>query len=258
MVRNLPKRDLFTTVLAAVAKAFADTNTKEISEADCDYMVNVLTDNIIKYHPAIRLTEIPEAIALGIRGRYGEFYGLSVVTILKFIEQYLLSENRTTIVKERVIDDIPKPVPGLQTQFETAKQNALYALQRKKDKKDNSTIATAVYDFLDRVKLIHFTTAEKQDMMTDAVRELIEELKYKLLISAYIERAAIKKDIEAYTAVITEHSAVNDRLFTLAKMRAKKLALDAFLNGVILDEADLDKMIEEKREVFLGQQNLTT
>ncbi|ASU33159.1 hypothetical protein MuYL_1261 [Mucilaginibacter xinganensis] len=250
MIKNLPKRDLFDTVRINVAKAFADTNTKEISDEDRNYLVNELTDNILKYHPAIRLNEIPEAIAQGVRGRFGEFYGLSVVTFLKFIEQYLFSEKRTNIVKESVIDDVPRPVPDLQTQFETAKQNALYALQRKKDKKDNSAIATVVYDFLDRIKLIQFTIAEKQDMMADAVRELIAELKYKLMISPYIERAAIKMDIEAYTAVMTAHAGINDRLFTLAKMRAKKLALDAFLNGVILDEADLDKMIEKKRECF--------
>ena len=252
MVKNLPKRDLFETVLISVAKAFADTNTKEISDEDRSYLVNELTDNIIKYHPSIRLNEIPEAIAQGIRGRYGEYYGLSVVTFLKFIEQYLFSEKRTGLVKEQVVDDGPKPVPSLQIQFETAKYNAMYALQRKKDKKDLSGMSTSVYNFLDKIKLVRFTITEKEDMMADAVRELVNELKYKLIVSPYVERAAIKKDIEAYTAVITEHTAVNDRLFTLAKMRAKKLALDAFLNGIILEEADLNKMIEDQREVFLA------
>lgn len=252
MVKNLPKRDLFDTVRINVAKAFADTNTKEISDEDRSYLVNELTDNILKYHPAIRLNEIPEAIAQGVRGRYGEFYGLSVVTFLKFIEQYLFSEKRTVLVKECVIDAGPKPVPDLQTQFETAKHNAIHALQRKKDKKDISAISTSVYNFLDRLTLLQFTKNEKYDMMTDATRELIAELKYKLIISPYAERAAIKKDIEAYTAVITEHAGVNQEQFILVKMRAKKLALDAFLNNIILEEEDLGRLIEEKREVFLA------
>jgi hypothetical protein len=254
MVKNLPKRDLFKIVRASVAKAFADTNTKEISDEGRNYLVNELTDNILKYHPAIRLNEIPEAIAQGVRGRYGEFYGLSVVTFLKFIEQYLFSEKRTGLVKELVIDDEPKPVPNLQTQFETAKHNAMHALQRKKDKKDISAISTSVYNFLDRLTLLHFTKNEKYDMMADATRELIAELKYKLILSPYVERAAIKKDIEAYTHAITEHTEVNDRQHTLVKMRAKKLALDAFLNNIILEDADLGELMEEKREVFLDQQ----
>ena len=254
MVKNLPKRDLFNIVREGVARAFADTNTKEISDEDRNYLVNELTDNILKYHPAIRLNEIPEAIAQGVRGRYGEFYGLSVVTFLRFIEQYLFSEKRTGLVKEQVIDDEPKPVPSLQTQFETAKHNAMHALQRKKDKKDISAISTSVYNFLDGLTLLQFTKNEKYDMMADATRELIAELKYKLILSPYVERAAIKKDIEAFTAVITEHAGVNQEQFILVKMRAKKLALDAFLNNIILEEGDLGRLIEEKREVFLNQQ----
>ncbi|SHM51075.1 hypothetical protein [Mucilaginibacter sp. OK098] len=252
-IRNLPKRDLFKIVLASVAKAFADTNTKEISNEDRNYLVNELTDNILKYHPAIRLNEIPEAIAQGVRGRYGEFYGLSVVTFLKFIEQYLFSEKRTSLVKELPPDEVPKPVPSLQTQFETAKLNAMHALQRKKDKKDISAVSTSVYNFLDQLTLLQSTPNEKYDMMADATRELIDELKYKLIVSPYVERAAIKKDIEAYTDALTEHTEVNDRQLTFVKMRAKKLALDAFLNNVILEGGDLGRLIEEKREVFLKE-----
>ena len=251
MVVKLPKRDLFNIVLLSVARAFADMNVKEISEADREYLVNELADNIIKYHPSIRLNEIPEAIALGIRGRFGEFYGLSVVTFLRFIEQYLLSAKRTGMVKELPSNDVPKPAPDLQTQFATAKNNALYALQRKKEKKDISSISSSVYTFLDRLNLLHFTTNEKYDMMADATRELIAELKYKLIISPCIERAALKKVIEAYTNAITAHTPVNEEQLTLVKMRAKKLALDAFLNNIILEDGDLGGMIEGKREAFL-------
>jgi hypothetical protein len=253
MVVQLPKRDLFNIVLMSVARAFADMNVKEISEADREYLVNELADNIIKYHPSIRLNEIPEAIALGIRGRFGEFYGLSVVTFLRFIEQYLLSAKRTGMVKALPVNDVPKPVPDLQTQFATAKNNALYALQRKKEKKDTSGISSSVYNFLDRLTLLHFTPNEKYDMMADATRELIAELKYKLIISPYMERAAIKKEIEAYTNAITEHTPVNEEQLTLVKMRAKKLALDAFLNNIVLEDEDLDRVIEGKREVFLAR-----
>lgn len=252
MVKNLPKHDLFKTVLLSVAKAFADTNTKEISDEDRSYLVNELTDNILKYHPSIRLNEVPEAIAQGIRGRFGEFYGLSVVTFGRFIEQYLLSDKRTSMVKQLPADDTPRPVPDLQTQFDTARYNAMQALQRKKDGRDLSAIATSVYNFLDRIKLLEFTAGEKYDMMDDAVRELIKELKYKLITAPYAERAEIKRDIDAYTDAITKHTPVNNRQLTLVKMRAKKLALDAFLNNVLLEESDLNLLIECKRDVFVS------
>src|ERR1700742_1643003 len=90
-VRKVPKREVFNMVLISVAKAFADLNTKSLDPKERDYMVNELTDNIIARYPAIRINEIPVAIANGIRGKYGEFYGLSVVAFERFIEQYLLS-----------------------------------------------------------------------------------------------------------------------------------------------------------------------
>src|SRR5258708_7518999 len=88
-VRKVPKRDVFNMALISVAKAFADLNNKSLSPQERDYMVNELTDNIIARYPAIRVNEIPQAIANGIRGKYGEFYGLSVVAFERFIEQYL-------------------------------------------------------------------------------------------------------------------------------------------------------------------------
>jgi hypothetical protein len=253
MVNQLPKKDVFAVVLMSIAKAFIDTGTKEISEADRNYLVNELTDNIIKRYPSIRLNEIPEAIWQGVRNRFGEYYGLSLVTFERFIEQYLLSDKRTGLVKALPGDDLPRHAPTLHVQFETAKENALRALQRKKDKKDISAMSTSVYNFLDSIKLIEFTTREKNDMMADATREIIEELKYKQLLVPYIERAAIKKDIEAYRNAITEHAPVSDEQLTLVKMRAKKLALDAFLNNIILEGEDLGGLIDGRRDVFLKQ-----
>ena len=72
-VRHHPKRDVFNAVLIAVAKSYADLNVKSITPDERTYMVNELTDNIIARYPAIRINEIPEAIANGIRGKYGEF-----------------------------------------------------------------------------------------------------------------------------------------------------------------------------------------
>ena len=252
MINKLPKIDVFNVITMSVARAFADTNTKEISEADRDYLVNQLTDNVIKHYPAIRLNEIPEAVWQGVRGRFGEYYGLSLVTFERFIEQYLLSDKRTGLVKALPADDSPRPAPNPQTQFETAKENALRTLQRKRDKKDISAMATSVYNFLDQIKLVVFTTREKNDMMADATRELIEELKYKQLLVPYIERAAIKKDIEAYRNAITEHTPVTEEQLILVKMRAKKLALDAFLNNIILEGDDLGALIDGRRDVFLS------
>jgi hypothetical protein len=250
MVKNLPKREVFNAILIAVAKAYADLNVKEISKPDRDYLVNELTDNILKRFPSIRLCEMPEAIFDGVRGKYGEYYGLSLVAFEGFIERYLQSATRKELVKTLPNDiDTPQP-PDLQTQFATAKSNAMKALKLKVNRKGIDNLASSVYYFLNRLKLIPFTNAEKRDILADAQRELIVDLKFKLTLPR-TDRNAIKSDIAAYTKSVSEHAPLDARLLTLAKMCARKLALDIFLNSVILEDTDLEALIESRRGVFM-------
>ncbi|MDB5140485.1 MAG: hypothetical protein JWR12_2401 [Mucilaginibacter sp.] len=254
MIKHLPKRDVFDVVKISIAKACADLNVKDTSQQDRDYLVNEVTDNIIKYHPSIRLNEIPDAIAFGIRGRYGEFYGLSVITFEGFIEQYLLSEKRTAMVKELPPDDGMSQPPDLATQFETAKYLVMQAMQRKQDNRNIEVTASSVYGFLDELELIHFTVDEKYDMMADAVRELIQELKFKLTLARQNERMDIKNDLETYKKAITVRAPLSGRHAGLVKLRAKKLALDAFLNNIIIEGINLEQLVESKRGLFLERE----
>lgn len=248
-VRHFPKRDVFNVVLVSVAKSFADLNIKSISPQERDYMVNELTDNIIARHPAIRINEIPEAIARGIRGKYGDFYGLSVVAFERFIEQYLLSAERVQAVKSLPAPAIARRVPGRDEQFALAKSNALMALERKKAGKAISSMASSVYDFLDKLQLLQFDKDEKYDMMADAARELVGELRFKLITAPAHERMALRKDAEAYTAALTGGPLTDMQKQNIIRL-SKRLALDAYLQQIMLEEIDLAVLIEGKKELF--------
>jgi hypothetical protein len=248
-VRKVPKRDVFNAVLTGVAKAFADMNVKSVSAPDRDYMVNELTDNIVARYPAIRISEIPVAIGHGVRGRYGEFYGLSVISFERFIEQYLLSEDRARAVKEIVRDEVGRRIPSKEEQFATAKSNVMLVLKYKKCGKSFDSMAATVYDFLDRLQLLKFTRDEKYDMMADACRELVGELKYKLQNIFGIERVAIKNDISAYTASLTGGGLTDTQKQEVIRV-SKRLALDAFLQQVMLEELDLEGMVEAGKGRF--------
>ena len=245
-VRQTPKKEVFNIVLISVAKAFADMNVKSISADDRNYMVNELTDNIIARYPAIRISEIPEAIAQGIRGKFGEFYGLSVISFERFIEQYLLSDERVRAVKSLPAPVTEKQAPDKQAQFALAKSNALMALERKKVNKEIATMAASVYDFLDKQQLLHFSRDEKYDMMADAVRELVGELKFKLLTAPNHQRIALRNDIDAYTASLKGSAVTDDQKQNVIRI-SKRIALDAFFQQVMMEEIDLDQLIEGKR-----------
>lgn len=248
-VRKVPKREVFNMVLISVAKAFADLNTKSLDPKERDYMVNELTDNIIARYPAIRINEIPVAIANGIRGKYGEFYGLSVVAFERFIEQYLSSEERVQAVKSLPALGTSRPAPDKHQQFATAKSNTLVAFERKNIGKSFASMAVSVYDFLDRLQLFHFTRDEKYDMMADACRELVGELKYKLLTAPTHQRPALRRDKDAYTAALKGGALTDEQKQNVVRI-SKRLALDAFFNQVIIEEIELDMVVVEKRGIF--------
>jgi len=244
------KAHVFEMVLMSVAKAFADMNVKDISHADRDYLVNELTDNIMKRYPSIRVSEIPDAIADGIRGRFGEFYGLSVVTFERFIEQYLHTDKHQQLVKE-LPPPVQAPVPDTQTRFITAKNNALQALERKKTGKDIAAMAPHVYNFLNQLQLLPFTGAEKYEMLAEAAKELIAELQLKLSVALAHERRALKHRVQTYHDALAGNALPPAEYIRVTNC-AKKIALDAFLQGLILNDDDLDGMIEENRGLFLG------
>ncbi|MDB5137951.1 MAG: hypothetical protein JWP37_4554 [Mucilaginibacter sp.] len=248
-VRNFPKRDVFNVVLIGVAKSFADLNIKSISLQERDYMVNELTDNIIARHRAIRINEIPDAIARGIRGEYGEFYGLSVVAFERFIARYLLSESRVRAVKESQQQGAAKAAPGKQEQFALAKSNALMALERKKTNQPIYTIASFVYDFLDKLQLLQFSSDEKYDMMADAARELVGELRFKLLTASGHQRMALRQSINAYTAALSGGTLTAEQKQNVVRL-SKRLAIEAFLQQVMLEEIDMAALIEGRKELF--------
>src|SRR5690349_2814087 len=80
---NSVKEDLFKVVNAAIAKCYADLNFKVPD--DPSYLVNEVTDSIMERFPSMRIAEVPVAFANGIRGKYGEYFGLCVVSFEQFI-----------------------------------------------------------------------------------------------------------------------------------------------------------------------------
>ncbi|MBK0378610.1 hypothetical protein [Mucilaginibacter segetis] len=247
---DVPKRLVFEVIVMSLAKAFADLNMRDITKHDREYMVNELTDNIIRRYPGIRLSEIPDAIALGIRGEFGEYYGLSVVSIERFIKMYLLSERRLRAVKELPAPTPPPAAkPDVRTRFITARGNALTALERKRAGRDIGVMATTVYNFLNQLQLISFTADEKYDMLTEATQQLISELQLKLMTSPPYERIAHKRDIAAYRDALNG-TPLDGRLHLLVVNASKKLALDACLADILMDEVDLEELINNREGLF--------
>jgi hypothetical protein len=107
-------------------------------------------------------------------------------------------------------------------------------------------MAGSVYDFLDRLQLLRFSRDEKYDMMADACRELVGDLKYKLLTAPAHQRPALRRDKDAYTAALKGGALTAEQNQNVIRI-SKRLALDAFFNQVMMEEMNLDAVVEGKR-----------
>jgi len=158
------KTEIFKAVQIAFAKAMADLSHKGMSTEDLQYIVNELTKNI-RTKPNlnnIRANEIPTAFANGVRGKYGEYFGLNVISGEFFIEKYL-ENDRLEIAK--TLPAIEPPKKEVILTREDRIKFAKAAFEKFKFNDSYNDLGNIVYDFLDREGLIKFTTKEKFDVM---------------------------------------------------------------------------------------------
>lgn len=199
------KIEVFTIVQAAVAKAYADLNFKVPEQKDKEYIINELTDNIRKNYRTIRTKEIPVAFAKGVRGEYGEFMGLSIVTFEKFIQGYINSPYREELGKSLPLLSPParEKVLTRQDRIDFAKA----AFDKFKFHDFYNDLGNIVYNFLDSEGMIPFTSKEKFEVMN-----LVREREYKRLSSPITRQE--KRDFEKHINKLVES---NDPIIPSAK-----------------------------------------
>lgn len=234
---------VFESIKAALAISFAHLNAKKLDTAAMDFLANEVTDAIIEKYPGIRISEIKTAFANGIRGEYGEYFGLSVVTFDNFVKSYILSPERANLGKTVPALEAPS-MPTSQVMFETAKSNVLEAFRSFQNKtKTFERIALTAYNFLDSIKLITFTNQEKWEFVDEAKVELKRMLdNQKAIETRPLERRKLCATIDELA-----NNGCRDQVINVSKA----LALKAFFEGMLLEERDLNKEIDHQRGLFI-------
>lgn len=69
-------------------------NNEDAAEEDVVAEAHLLVNEVRVAYPFIKLGEVGQALRRGVRGEYGKFYGLKVITYLDFIRGWLDSNDR--------------------------------------------------------------------------------------------------------------------------------------------------------------------
>ncbi|KEQ31224.1 hypothetical protein N180_02960 [Pedobacter antarcticus 4BY] len=215
-------KSVHNEVLAQVMKSITHLNWSVPDQASMGILVSEISNSIRNNYKQIRVAEIGNCFAKGIRGEYGEFMGLSVVTFEKFIMGYLVSDYRSNLGKTLPKAEIPSPPKEL------TKQDRIDFAQKAYDKYKiagfYNDLGNIIYDFLDCEKLIPFTTSEKFEMLDQARQEEYKKLQNPLSLE---EARRFNIQLEALMSS-------NDKIIP----RSKRIALNRYFKILLQQETE--------------------
>jgi hypothetical protein len=173
-------KSVHNEVLAQVMKSITHLNWNVPEQSAMTILVSEISNSIRNNYKQIRTDEISICFAKGIRGEYGEYMGLSVVTFEKFIMGYLASDYRANLGKT-----LPKAEPPAPSK-ELTRQNRIDFAQKAYEKYKTGVfyddLGNIVYAFLDSEGLIPFTPSEKFEMLDQARQEEYKRLQNPLSV----------------------------------------------------------------------------
>ncbi|MBB5621597.1 hypothetical protein HDE69_002658 [Pedobacter cryoconitis] len=211
---------VYDEVLKQVVKSINHLGFKLPGDADLDVLVHEITKSIRSTYKQLRKEELEICFANGIRGVYGEFMGLSVVSFEKFIIRYLASDYRIKLGKTLPKAELPSPSRELTRQDRI--NFAQKAYEKFKIAGSYDDLGNIIYNFLDSEKLIPFTTPEKFGILEQARQKEYQRLQNPASME---ESRKFNKQIE---------SLMSDHGHLIPK--AKKIALNVFFKNLLSKE----------------------
>lgn len=230
---TLDQKEAYPIVKNAIVKAYITARYEMPEVFEIEIIIEETMKAIKSKFGSLREEELSIAISRGLIGDYGDFKGISMITIIQFVKAYLKEESRiklTLPAKEQ------KMQPSENEIFELSKSNALKAfgeLQR------NGTVGSfggVVYDFLCKIKVIDLSQEEKNDYWKEAKEEYLQYITKAIANPLDMsERNRLKKDLELF-----QNGEKKDRIISISK----RLIVDDFFRGLIMDETPIETIFK--------------
>jgi hypothetical protein len=191
---------------------------------DITIICREVCNDLQKRYKGMTLNEVDYALNAGVRGEYGEYYGINVVSINKWLRAYYNSEERREAQRSKIFPELALPQSTALTDREIleikldAYNKALSLANEGKYVKDRGNL---VYNFLDERGKISFTSAEKSAFIDRAKIELEAEAR------ARAKDARTPRPVSYFVDEITDNSVT---------ARAKQIALNEYLKRKMMEE----------------------
>jgi hypothetical protein len=225
-IESTPKQ-LEYVLAQAMAKAYADMGIKAAERQDeITYLVQTMPAEVTRNLPNIRLDEIPIAINRGIMQQFGEFYGLNVVTFMRFLIAHHQSEQRQQAVKAHLAAATgvaERPTMPTARQIHQNRLNRMgTAFEHYKSQGYYNDYGSLVFDHINALGKIPFGPEKESQLLEQARQNLVNR---HSRISLYPdERATLRATLNKIV-----HGEANSLIVT----EAKRLALFELFDNLI-------------------------
>lgn len=253
VVNKVNDFNLYNVLIANITKVYADLKQHLPGQKQLDYDANGVINLMRKKKLNIRDTEIILAFENGIHGMYGEYFGINVVSLFKFITEYSKSDTDRTEALRQLNAPVEeeKREPSIPEKFIISKKNALdgYRMFLKSQTVDH--YGAVIFDFFYKIRLIIVTQEEIDDVMQRGSDLHFYELKRKSAAKAdTLLRKEVENQIAAFLDKMVEDNHKPDGTNPLVVLQAKRIYIEDLYRGFSLDEMTVEALEREIYEHF--------
>lgn len=223
-ILEMPKEIVVNQIYDMLTKAYYDSGIQSPAPKDLVLLSKAIHDEIKAYFSFLRIDELRICLANGIRGEYGEFYGINIKSIHSWIRAYQISEKRrfklNELKSEQTIEvdkvKIEKEYwASIRSKFEKFKQTGELEIM----------MPIKMFRTFWNAGIISITEGQK-DMYMQMAKDYYEDKASKFKVTNRVEHA----QLESLKALVKSFEASNQTLAqeTLVKEKAAEYALIDF------------------------------
>lgn len=207
-------------------------NSMEVN--DLKFAASELANEIFQNFRMLSFAEVAIALDNGVKGRFGAYFGINVVSVVRWLTAYLESEERKECVRERIklleLRAIPQIIPlTAQELYAKSRQYAIEKFDTFLERGEVEDWGNCTYDFLVENGIIDTPLADKHRIFEQARQHVIENLSHDVIRNPSVR----------HILTHIEQDSKNERYRIV--IQAQKIALREFFeklrdNGVHLSQ----------------------
>lgn len=239
LIRDCTDREIMDTLNDVIAKSIFEGgyNSKDIQ--DTVSIIQSLLPDCKMFWKTLTLDELKLAANRGIRGQYGEIIGVSVASLSKMFNGYMLDSKRHEAKKALHQTMTVETKPEISEEHLALNRNKiiLNAFDKYKSTGMYDDLGNYVYDCLKKAGIIKYTGKEVREFIVQAIDNMKnKKLLYLSDCTDLAEGRKVKRDLELLKQ---DEIVVSPEI----QIEAKRLMLFARFNEMIFEEESLADLL---------------